>query len=60
MTIFIAITLYLLNGQAHLEQKNFKTLAECMTYGQAKVMQLMTDDANVLYGSCHESQGVES
>ena len=60
MTIFIAITLWLLNGQVHLEQQRFKTLEECMTYGQKNVVQLMERNVDVLYGSCHQVAGSES
>lgn len=60
MSIFIAITLWLLNGQATLEQKSFKTLAECMNYGQSHYTQLLKDGADVLYGSCHQVAGSES
>lgn len=57
MSIFIAITLWLLNGQAHLEQKSFKDLAECMSYGQARVIELLEKDAELLYGSCYQVEG---
>ena len=60
MTIFIAVTLWLLSGQAYLEQKSFDSLSECLTYGQAKTMQLMVDGADILYGSCHQTPGAQS
>ena len=60
MTIFIAVTLWLLSGQAHLEQKSFNSLAECLTYGQSKYIQLLAEDADVLYGSCHPIPVMES
>ena len=60
MTIFIAVTLWLLSGQAYLEQKSFNSLTECLTYGQAKTMQLMANDADILYGSCHPIPVMES
>lgn len=57
MSIFIAITLWLLNGQAYLEQKTFKDLAECVSYGQTRVIELLEKDAEVLYGSCYQVAG---
>ena len=60
MTIFIAVTLWLLGSQAHLEQKRFDTLSECLAYGQARTMRLMAEDADMLYGSCHPIPVMES
>ena len=56
MITYIAITLYILSGNAHLDQKGFDDLQDCMAYGYAKTMQLEEKKAEVLYGACYPVQ----
>ena len=60
MITYIAITLYLLAGSAHLDQKGFEDPDACMAYGYSKTAELESKGADILYGACYPVQKTEA